>query len=315
MAAGAGRLVRRFSHASLLAVALTTLALLSAPTAAAQEVADANCPGPLASGASQTDETVWAQTFTALNTGKLTRARAPVSKEAASTGDFVLSIHTVDASGVPTDTVLATTTIDDAPLPEETLTTIEGVFAAPADVVAGEQYALAVSRPGGTSMAVGVRGDDLCPGTLYSRPSSSDPFAPVGLNADMVFAVFVTPSPVAPPVTPVTPPVASPVIPAVVTCKGQPATIVGTSGDDQLAGISGRDVIAALEGNDEVSGLAGNDLICGGSGRDTLIGGKGKDELFGQNGRDRLRGGGAKDVCKGGKGDDSAAKCELEKSI
>jgi Ca2+-binding RTX toxin-like protein len=99
------------------------------------------------------------------------------------------------------------------------------------------------------------------------------------------------------------------------TCKGKPATIIGTSGNDDLTGTDNRDVIAALEGNDKVRGLGGKDRICGGKNKDTLKGGKAKDKLFGQRGRDKLKGGGARDVCKGGKGDDSAAKCEVEKSI
>jgi hypothetical protein len=99
------------------------------------------------------------------------------------------------------------------------------------------------------------------------------------------------------------------------TCKGQPATIVGTNGSDVRTASPGRDVIAGLGGNDTLSGLAGNDLICGGKGKDRLKGGGGKDKLLGQAGKDNLQGGGAKDVCTGGKGDDTASKCEVEKSI
>jgi hypothetical protein len=99
------------------------------------------------------------------------------------------------------------------------------------------------------------------------------------------------------------------------TCKGQPATIVGTGGGDVRVASPGRDVIATLGGSDSVSGLGGNDLICGGAGKDTLKGGKGKDTLLGQKGKDTLKGGGAKDKCVGGKGNDTAAKCEVEKSI
>jgi Ca2+-binding RTX toxin-like protein len=99
------------------------------------------------------------------------------------------------------------------------------------------------------------------------------------------------------------------------TCRGQKATIAGTNGPDNIVGTSARDVIAALAGNDNASGLGGNDLICGGSGKDKLKGGAGRDKLLGQKGKDRLKGGGAKDICKGGKGNDSAAKCEVEKSI
>jgi Ca2+-binding RTX toxin-like protein len=89
------------------------------------------------------------------------------------------------------------------------------------------------------------------------------------------------------------------------TCRGKPATIVGTSGRDVRTGSQGRDVILALGGNDTLSGLAGNDLICGGPGRDTLKGGKGKDTLLGEKGNDALKGGGGKDFCKGGKGKDT----------
>ncbi len=117
------------------------------------------------------------------------------------------------------------------------------------------------------------------------------------------------------------------------TCKGEPATIVGTGGVDKLSGTPSADVIAALGGNDKASGLAGNDLICGGAGKDnvkggsgkdtllgqkgkdTLKGGSGKDTLLGQKGKDTLKGGGGKDTCTGGKGNDTASACEIEKSI
>jgi hypothetical protein len=102
---------------------------------------------------------------------------------------------------------------------------------------------------------------------------------------------------------------------ATATCRGLPATIVGTAGSDVRTGSLGRDVIAGLGGSDTLSGIAGNDVICGGAGKDTLRGGKGKDSLLGQKGKDALRGGGAKDKCIGGKGNDTAAKCEVEKSI
>jgi hypothetical protein len=98
------------------------------------------------------------------------------------------------------------------------------------------------------------------------------------------------------------------------TCKGKPATILGTSGKDVRTGSQGRDVIVALAGNDSISGVGGNDVICGGAGKDTLKGGAGKDQLLGQKGKDTLKGGGGKDVCTGGKGNDTAT-CEVEKSI
>jgi Ca2+-binding RTX toxin-like protein len=111
------------------------------------------------------------------------------------------------------------------------------------------------------------------------------------------------------PCNPQNPPGAAP------TCKGKPATVLGTSGNDVRQGTSGKDVIVGVGGNDKLSGLTGNDLICGGPGKDTLKGGGGKDTLIGQAGKDALKGGGGKDVCKGGKGKDTASKCEVEKSI
>jgi hypothetical protein len=79
------------------------------------------------------------------------------------------------------------------------------------------------------------------------------------------------------------------------TCKGKPATIVGTSGNDVREGTSGKDVMVGLGGNDKLSGLAGNDLICGGAGKDILKGGTGNDKLYGQKGKDKLKGGPGKD--------------------
>jgi Ca2+-binding RTX toxin-like protein len=88
------------------------------------------------------------------------------------------------------------------------------------------------------------------------------------------------------------------------TCKGQPATIVGTNGSDVRKGMPGKDVVVGLGGNDKLSGLAGNDLICGGAGKDTLNGGKGNDKLYGQKGKDTLKGGPGKDQLNGGAGND-----------
>ncbi|MDR7252461.1 Ca2+-binding RTX toxin-like protein [Nocardioides sp. BE266] len=69
------------------------------------------------------------------------------------------------------------------------------------------------------------------------------------------------------------------------TCAGVPATIVGTSGDDELTGTSGDDVIAGLDGVDTIDAGAGNDLVCGDAGPDTLVGGPGDDRLYaGTNG-------------------------------
>jgi Ca2+-binding RTX toxin-like protein len=134
----------------------------------------------------------------------------------------------------------------------------------------------------------------------------------------------------------------TPAATAALTCRGAQATIVGTEGNDVRTGTPGRDVMLGLGGNDTLSGLAGNDVICGAKGNDKLNGGKGKDTLLGQKGNDKLnggkgkdtlsgkkgkdtlkggggndklKGGGGRDLCIGGKANDSASKCEVEKSI
>jgi len=55
------------------------------------------------------------------------------------------------------------------------------------------------------------------------------------------------------------------------TCQGEPATIVGTDGNDLLSGTSDDDVIVGLAGDDQIRGNGGFDLICGGDGNDTLV--------------------------------------------
>jgi Ca2+-binding RTX toxin-like protein len=74
-------------------------------------------------------------------------------------------------------------------------------------------------------------------------------------------------------------------------CFGEPATIVGTSGDDRIRGTNGHDVIVTRDGADTVRGRGGFDSICGGPVGDRLFGGPGGEFLFGGKGDDRLRGG------------------------
>ncbi len=90
------------------------------------------------------------------------------------------------------------------------------------------------------------------------------------------------------------------------TCVGQPATIVGTQGDDTISGTAGDDVILGLGGNDVIRGLGGNDYICAGPGDDLANGGPGGDGLVGEAGNDVLRGGpGADGGQDGGSGNDA----------
>src|SRR5688500_12986827 len=54
------------------------------------------------------------------------------------------------------------------------------------------------------------------------------------------------------------------------TCRGVPATIVGTSGKDVLLGTGGPDVIWAGAGYDSVQGFGGDDIICMGEPDDVI---------------------------------------------
>ena len=87
-------------------------------------------------------------------------------------------------------------------------------------------------------------------------------------------------------------------------CYGQPATIVGTDGDDDLEGTDGDDVVVLLAGDDEFDGHDGNDIVCGGDGEDTLDGGDGDDIIDGEAGNDDLDGDGGDDLVFGGSGED-----------
>ena len=85
------------------------------------------------------------------------------------------------------------------------------------------------------------------------------------------------------------------------TCFGQPATIVGTDGDDDLGDTPGVDVIYAGAGDDWVG--AGNDapdrqhpsvgdLVCGGPGNDVLgASTASNDQMSGGDGDDWIQGG------------------------
>jgi hypothetical protein len=131
----------------------------------------------------------FAQTFTAQNTGALTAGQIEITKS-GSTGDWVLRLQDVDATGTPTNNLLAAETIPDSSVPTgDSLLTAN--FATPATVTAGQQYAIVLTRPGATSMAVGGRTGDDCPGAFYSSGSQTGAFGLGSPGLDLIFAVFV----------------------------------------------------------------------------------------------------------------------------
>jgi hypothetical protein len=170
--------------------AALALALWAAPADGA--VLDAGCPGPrTGSHSSTTPDGRDAQTFTAIHTGTVTRAQIEINKLSSST-DFHLQILATNASGVPVDGVLGSATIPDASVPLG-VTTLDGTFSSPAPVVAGQTYALVVTRPGGNNYPISERGGDACPGQEFTSNLQAGTFFPSDPAFDHIFQVFVEP--------------------------------------------------------------------------------------------------------------------------
>jgi len=184
-----GLVVRRRRVVVVLAVAVSALVPgLHASHAAAEPVLDANCPGPMdgvlaLSGGSR------AETFTAQTTGGLVRAELAIREAAMTSGNYVVQILGTDGSGVPTNTVLASATIPDASVPAGD-STLVGAFDPAAGVVAGQKYALSVSRSG-SPYVLPVTNAAPCPGQLFFSGFPSTTWNPDPPNLDMIFAVFV----------------------------------------------------------------------------------------------------------------------------
>lgn len=102
---------------------------------------------------------------------------------------------------------------------------------------------------------------------------------------------------------------------AVPTCNGKPATIVGTSGDDEIEGTAGPDVVVAGAGRDTFYDLGGDDTICGGPGDDELDGGAGNDWVSGGPGNDHLTAQYGTDRLLGDDGDDNLAVFDSPRSV
>jgi hypothetical protein len=169
------------------------LAALAAPSvASAQAVPDGSCTSPSVGVIGQPGNNRGAQTFTAQNTGALTRAQVEIDK-IGDPGDWILSINAVDGSGIPTNTVLGSTTIPDVSVPDG-VGTLTGDFASPVTVTAGQHYALVFSRPASSTLRIRYSVVNACPGDAFFSFSPTDPFGYVCVNpdvCDLVFAVFV----------------------------------------------------------------------------------------------------------------------------
>jgi hypothetical protein len=187
------RFIPCYRAAAALASALSAaVVFVGSDYAAAQGSPDASCPGPSPGTTLTEGDNRLAQTFTALATGALTRAEVNVIK-VGTAGDWIVQILAVDGTGTPTNMVLSSALVPDASVPADE-STLAVTFAAPAQVVAGQQYAVSVTRPGSDNVGVGIRDGNPCPGGFFSGgPPPTGAFSEIDPDFDMVFAVFVEP--------------------------------------------------------------------------------------------------------------------------
>ena len=176
--------------AATIAVA-TGLAIAAAPASAA-EVADASCPGPATSNrfAGQGDVR-FAQTFTAQHSGTLTTVQLGVLVTGTAADWEVRILATSGGVPVSSGGVLASTTVDDATVPMSGQITVHP--SPPPLLVAGQQYAVAVTRPGSDSIGVLTVTGDPCPGDFFIAGPDPNSFGMEGSDHEMVFSAFVTP--------------------------------------------------------------------------------------------------------------------------
>ena len=171
--------------AGLAAIACTSFA----SSASAQETQAASCEPPRSAASSGWDYV--AQGFAPSLSGPLTRAEVDITKDVSFTRDYVVEIRTVDGSGLPTDTVLATATVANASVPVGD-SLLSASFPNPATVTAGQEYALVVNAGEGFGLQVGYRFDNPCPGFIAFRETTGPWDDQLFPDFDMVFRVFVT---------------------------------------------------------------------------------------------------------------------------
>lgn len=133
-----------------------------------------------------------AQTFTAPVSGQLTSANIPITGVGAG-ADIRVEIRTLDGSGVPTTTVLASDQIDNLPAtPLGEVRTLTATFAPAASVQAGTSYALVLTTVDQKiTFGVFTRREDPCPGQAFFDSFANGTFELFDPVADIVFSVAI----------------------------------------------------------------------------------------------------------------------------
>jgi hypothetical protein len=154
---------------------------------------DATCSGTDLSGGGNRDGNFRiAQSFTALASGLFVTAQLPIVKEAGSDGDYVLRLSPLDA-GFPTNAVLAQTSVANANVPSggPEGAPVTFTFGTPASVVAGTQYALMLTRPGGGLLQWRGDSSNPCTGRSFFSPNQTESFQVLSEGIDLNFVTFV----------------------------------------------------------------------------------------------------------------------------
>jgi hypothetical protein len=181
------------ASATLAVAVLSAILLLVQGTEPAEArvggVLDANCSGTFDFNSAFSGE-FRAQTFTAEHTGKLTDARVRLARFSSVGGKkgVKVQIRTLDTSGAPGSTVLASTIIPRSSVGGFSFPKATAHFdrARAARVVDGQDYALVMKAREGYFIA-GT--DSGCPGSFYFAPASGTPFADTG--RDLLYSVYV----------------------------------------------------------------------------------------------------------------------------
>jgi hypothetical protein len=153
------------------------------------------CPGPKNSLVAGNGDIRFAQTFVAERGGSLRQIQFSIGKQSGTTGDYVVQLLKVVGSKPshnPVD-VLATVTIPNAEVAAGTEVTLTAPFTGPT-LVAGTEYAAAISRPGAGPAEARINtlnvGGGACGGKLFLAVAG-DVFAEEILAQDLLVSVLV----------------------------------------------------------------------------------------------------------------------------
>jgi hypothetical protein len=150
---------------------------------------DAICPGPTDnSGFALNEGALFAQTFTALSSGRLALAELLIEPVASGSAALTLQLREVDAAGGPSDTVLAEASLDISGVPAG-LSTVFFSFADRAAVSANRDYALVLSKTGSRTVSWKAHRGDTCGGRFFRSEPNTEPFE---VPIDEIDAIFTT---------------------------------------------------------------------------------------------------------------------------